>query len=273
MGVQLRWSQQFATFLLVYFVYGDGNYYLYPSSYCSYETQGPYPASTTNPVCIDLENSPSPIQTECNVLAESICRIILRDNFTVVLTIWASLQLTWVTMLLFVQLVQISRAKTTYESMRGHTNQNSPLMEATTAALIAGTSSMDGAQLTENESGREYHEAHGHAHRRKEGCFSQWKKLLGLDTFVATAHGSLAGGRRSQRRMNPFSRGVVTNCRDFWCDPAPYFGQREVGASMLDGNVVNYTKMYETPPRLKMYRSQHTANEDMYHSLGDDDAV
>ena len=214
-----------------------------------------------------------PRQIRCNLLAESICSIILRDNFTVVLTIWASLQLTWVTMLFFVQLVQISRAKTTYESMRSHASHDSPASEAVTAALIAGTTTMGGAQLTNDDRGPELHGAYRHAHPRREGCFSQWKKLLGLDTFVATAQRGLEGGRRTQRRMNPFSRGFVTNCKDFWCDPAPYFGQREVGTAMLNGNVVNYARMYETPPRLKMHMAQSNGNEGVYHSLDNYDAV
>lgn len=176
-------------------------------------------------------------------------------------------------MLLFVQLVQISRAKTTYESMRGHASHDSPAAEAVTAALIAGTTSMGGAQLTNNGRGPDTHGAHEHAHPRREGFLSQWKKLLGLDTFVATAQGGLEGGRRSQRQINPFSRGLVTNCKDFWCDPAPYFGQRKVGAAMLDGNTVNYARMYETPPRLKIHGPQRTGNEGMYHSLENDDIV
>ena len=227
----------------------------------------------TNAICVDLQNSPPTVQTRCNLLAESICGIILRDNFTVVLAIWAGLQLTWVTMLLIVQLVQISRARTTYESMRSHATHESSTTESLTAALIAGTTSMGGAQLTSDDRGPNTYGAYGHAHPRREGCFPQWKKLLGLDTFVVTAQGSLEGGRRSQRRMNPFSRGLVTNCKDFWCDPAPYFGQREVGAALLDGNIVNYTRMYESPPRLKIQGPQRIEERNIYHSLGNDNVV
>ncbi len=56
---------------------------------------------------------------ECNVLSASLCRIVNADSYTVLLAIWASLQLTWVTMLLFVQFAQVSRAMTTYENMFG----------------------------------------------------------------------------------------------------------------------------------------------------------
>ena len=162
------------------------------------------------------------------------------------LAAWATLQLTWVTMLLAVQFVQISRAKTTYESMRGRTEHSSRASEALTAALTSGSTSMAGAQLLHSSM------PHGHSHpHHHEGCFAQWKKLLGLDTFLATAQDGLESGSRRRRGRHAFSRGIVTNCRDFWCDPAPVFGKRELGDAMLDGKVVNYARMYEVPPRMR----------------------
>lgn len=182
-----------------------------------------------------------------------------------VLAIWAAIQLTWVTMLLIVQLIQIARAMTTFESMGGRIQHGSQASEAITAALTAGSTSMDDAQLTQTGMGPDPALSSGHrrGHARKEGCFSQWIKLLGLDTFVATASGEV----RSKRRGNPFSRGVITNCKDFWCDPAPYFGKRENGAAMLGGDVVNYSRMYETPPRMKARRSRQDDEGGMYHSV------
>ena len=174
-------------------------------------------------------------------------------------------------MLLLVQLVQIARALTTFESMRGQMHGRSQAAEAITSALTAGTTSMEGAQMTGPGMGP--NPADGHrAHRQKEGCFATWKKLLGLDTFVATAAGGLeSNGRR--RRGNPYSRGIIINCKDFWCDPAPYFGRRENGMAMLDGDVVNYTRIYETPPRMKLRRPQQGGDGGMYHSLGTEDSV
>ena len=178
-------------------------------------------------------------------------------------------------MLLFVQMVQIARATTTYESMHGRIEHGSRASQVFTSALTAGTTSISGAQLSSTGMGPDpaLHEGHGHGHAHKDGCFAQWKKLLGLDTFVATAQGGLESGSRSSRRQNPFSRGVVTNCKDFWCDPAPYFGTRETGAAALDGDVVNYARMYETPPRMKLRRPRQDDHEGVYHSVGDDNAV
>ena len=173
-------------------------------------------------------------------------------------------------MLMAVQLTQVARAVTTYESMRGHMHGSSQAAEAITSALTAGSTSLEGAQLN---GAPDPISAGGHRpHRQKEGCFATWKKLLGLDTFVATASEGLEGTSR-RRRGNPYSRGMITNCKDFWCDPAPYFGKRENGVAMLDGDVVNYTKMYETPPRMKLHRPQQDREGGMYHSVGTEDAV
>lgn len=131
---------------------------------------------------------------------------------------------------------------------------------------------MSGAQLTSTGLGPNP-AVPSAPHPHKEGCLGQWKKLLGLDSFVATAQGSLDGGRGSRRRGNPFSRGVVTNCKDFWCDPAPYFGKRETGTAMLGGDVINYTRMYEAPPRMKLRRPRQDLVDGMYHSVGSDEAV
>ena len=162
-------------------------------------------------------------------------------------------------MLFVVQLIQIARGITTYESMRGLPDHASRASEVVTAALTTGSTSMDGAQPS----------VHGHTHGRQEGCFGQWKKLLGLDTFLATAQGEI--DRKSTRPRNSFSRGVLTNCRDFWCDPAPVFKARETGAAILDGEAVNYTRMYETPPRMKMKRSRVGDEEALYHSVHTED--
>lgn len=222
----------------------------------------------------DIQDIPAPVNPHCNVLSEDICTYVLRDPFTIVVAIWTCLQLLWVTMLMIVQFVQISRALTTYESMRGPMHQSTQAAAAITSALTAGSTSMDGAQLNNAGVGPNPAIPGGHRpHAKKEGCFAQWKKLLGLDTFVATATGGYEGGGRSRSRGNPFSRGLITNCKDFWCDPAPVFRRRENGAAMLGGEVVNYTRMYETPPRMKLRRPRQEGDGGMYHSVGDEDAV
>lgn len=195
-----------------------------------------------------------------------------------VLTIWAALQMTWVTMLLFVQLVQISRAMTTYENMRGTSHSHgSKASEAITSALAAGTLSMNGAELGPGGRGPDpalppTHATDGHHHHPKQGCFSQWKKILGVDTFVETARGIEGGTPRSQRNRNAFSRGCVGNCKDFWCDPAPIFGNRDNGVAMLGGEPINYTTVYESP-RLGMISGTRQVNGSAYQRVAVDDTV
>lgn len=187
-----------------------------------------------------------------------------------ILTVWAALQLVWVIMLLIVQLLQIARAQTTWESMRGRIDHESRAAEAINSALVAGTPSMSGAALSGRPgSDPEREPSSRRTQARRDGWFSTCIKLLGVDTFVVTAQ----GGVRFRRKGNPFSRGAITNCKDFWCDSAPYFTRREPGSAMLDRQVVNYMRMYETPPRKKARRSPNGGEEGGYLSIGSEDAV
>ncbi|KAK4244227.1 hypothetical protein C7999DRAFT_17487 [Corynascus novoguineensis] len=196
---------------------------------------------------------------ECNVLAPNLCRVVNADSYSLLLAIWASLQLTWVSMLLFVQFLQVSRAMTTYENMYG--------VNTRPAASLASAFTSTGAPLdpsTAPPAGSEvgpHAPPHGHDHRHRHGgILKHWGRLLGVDTFIETARGRGAaagttgkrGGRGSQR--NPFSKGCLANCKDFWCDPAPVFGRRETGAAVLGGQPVNYTELYEAPAVMEVLR-------------------
>ncbi|KAL8775315.1 MAG: hypothetical protein Q9209_000322 [Squamulea sp. 1 TL-2023] len=244
-------------------------------AYC----EGLYGVNTVNSVADALRNTtnlqllPPPANVQCNLLPEELCSLVLRDTFTVVLGLWCTLQLTWMIMLFVVQSVQIARAMTTWESMRGHHLQHSsPATQAITSAITAGTTSLSGASLTNTGMGPDpaiSSASEGPVHSHKEGCFAQWKKLLGLDTFIATATGN--SGRK--KRGNPFSRGIIINCKDFWYDPAPYFGRRETGSAMLNGEVINYTRMYETPSRIRIRRPRDDQVNGTYQSVTTEDAV
>src|SRR6202044_3349753 len=71
-------------------------------------------------VMFHVEALPSPTNTECKIISPAICGIVVRDSWTIILTTWSTLQLVWVTMLVVVQLVQISRNQTTFENMKRH---------------------------------------------------------------------------------------------------------------------------------------------------------
>lgn len=50
-----------------------------------------------------------------------------------------------------------------------------------------------------------------------------------------------------RKKKNPYSKGYMQNCKDFWCDPSPMFGRRENGDAMFGGERINYTEVYESP--------------------------
>ncbi|OQE42271.1 hypothetical protein PENCOP_c004G00141 [Penicillium coprophilum] len=221
--------------------------------------------------CIPYINSlPAPTNPTCNVINDTLCDYASRDPFTLVLNVWITLQLVWVTMLCAVQLVQISRNQTTYENMRGHQIDRSyPSSQAFASAMTAGTTSMEAAGLSASGQGPNPALRGPPEPRRKHGCIQQWSSLLGIDAFWTTAKDGLRDGPQAARPRNPFSRGVVTNCRDFWCDPAPLFGKRQTGAAMLGGEVINYHDMYETP--MRMHTGNRTGEGSGYRSVAGED--
>jgi len=223
---------------------------------------------------IDFEAIQETGDPKCNILGEGLCRVVNSDPYTLVLVIWATLQLTWVTMLMFVQFVQISRALTTYENMRGSHHSHGKASDAITSALTTGAASWSGAQVGSAGMGPDPAlpptHAPGHHHHHKAGCLAQWKKILGVDTFVDTALDAYGGNKnRPRQSRNPFSNGCLGNCKDFWCDPAPIFGKRENGSALLGGQPVDYTAMYESP-RLATRRR---GGGEAYEAVAADDNV
>jgi palmitoyltransferase len=160
-------------------------------------------------------------------------------------------------MLLFVQFIQISRAMTTYENMFG-VNTRSPASLA--SAFTSTGAPLDPGQQPAPPSGSDVgpHAPGGHHGHRHGGILKHWGRLLGVDTFIETARGrgAATGAAGRKKNRNPFSRGCLANCRDFWCDPAPVFGQRETGAAVLGGQAVNYTEMYESPAVMEAVRGR-----------------
>jgi hypothetical protein len=215
-------------------------------------TRSTTPFSAPKLTTPDLELLPTPTEAEaeCTLLAYDLCSIFNKDPFTIVLSIWASFQLTWVSMLLVVQLIQVARNLTTYESMRGHLNSHTPA-EALNTFVTTGDTSQDVAPGATGETANGFGSGQdtGEGAKRKQpkrSIWDQWKRLLGLDTFVTIAlNGSQAPEARN--RGNPFSRGVFTNCKDFFCDGAPVFKGKESGYARLGGERVDYTRLYEVP--------------------------
>lgn len=214
-----------------------------------------------------LPAPPEEAAAQCNILTPSICSFVLRDPWTVALTFWGCLQLVWVTMLIVVQSVQISKNQTTYENMKRHEHSSSPRLpvlpqhrhQITQGATSATTSLNDTAAAATRINP---------IPRRPDGCLTRWKKLIGLDAFLATASDA-SHGTLQPRNRNPFSRGCIGNCRDFWLDPAPLFGKRNNGEGYLGGEVVDYTRLYDVPLRL---RGGGRGRGMVYESVADHDA-
>lgn len=197
---------------------------------------------------------PESESSECAILSESLCKVVSADPYMVLLGIWATLQLTWVSMLIFVQFIQVARAMTTYENMYG-------IQDGSSGGLGSAFTST-GAPLDPNHpdagvppsaaddplGARKGH--HGHKHR---SFLQQWSRILGVDTFIETATGrGAATGKKMRKKQNPYSQGYVQNCRDFWCDPAPTFGRRENGDAQFGGERINYTEVYESPAAMAL---------------------
>jgi palmitoyltransferase len=181
----------------------------------------------------------------CTFISPGVfCATLQADPFTLIITLWTGLQLVWVAMLLTVQLLQIARGLTTYEAMTPPKPlaHRGPALVTTTDANLSTPS---GSAAAADPHAGHNHGPGGHKH----GPLDAWKRLLGVDTFMAVAvqgRGAKQGPRSAVLR-NPFSRGFLTNCSDFWVSGEPWFASQEQGAARLGGERVNYTDMYEVP--------------------------
>lgn len=209
---------------------------------------------------------PAPADATCNILNPDLCSIVLRDPWTVSLTIWNCLQLIWITMLLIVQSVQISKNVTTFENMKRHSHDASHPGHGPGFAHGRPVSHLPPSAAGSLNDTAAASSRLRPAPRRPDSFLTRWKKLLGLDAFMATASDFPTDASGRTGRRNPYSRGMVRNCKDFWCDPAPLFGRRNNGEGFLDGEVVDYAHMYETPLRTRRRRG---AGGMEYRSVGD----
>jgi hypothetical protein len=213
-----------------------------------------------------LDILPHPEGQSCNILNDRLCAVLNSDPFTVALTIWTTLQLVWVTMLLVVQLVQIMRGLTTFEAMSAHKHDHG-LGDAVTNFVATGTTSADTAGVTGGDRGPDP-AASKHPPHEKRGFFKQLGHMLGFDTFMATAlFGKKAKEQQRRNRSNPFSMGILQNCRDFWLDPAPIFGSRLNGEGMLGGEKVDYTSMFDVPITARRTVRQEDGQQTSYAAV------
>lgn len=164
--------------------------------------------------------------------------------FTLAVAAWATLQLTWTSILLIGQLMQIARQMTTFEvsnlSRHGFMGGRGVSMAMQqghqhTGAGVGVSNDEDDPSGGAHVGHSHGPGGHGHSHNRSlsaNGCFGFILRLLGLDRFT---RGKAASALVSAKQTtNPFDMGITGNCSDFWTK-----GQ-EVG--------VQYEILYDVPP-------------------------
>lgn len=173
---------------------------------------------------------------ECSILPNFLCTAFQVSPFTSVLMIWCLLQLSWVVLLVFVQLVQISRGVTSNEAINlqrfgsygGEEFSSLPQDHRVNHRLMLEK------MATANPT-------------RERRCWSPLFRLIGLDLFLSTASSAVHDGNRNS--SNPANYGFFTNCSDFWAPNGDYniFKAPKGAIGSLGGQSVDYTKLWEYP--------------------------
>lgn len=186
--------------------------------------------------------SPSEISPSCP-LPGDLCAITAHDTFLVSVAAWATLQLTWTSVLLASQLWQVARQMTTLEvsnlgrygfmggrggaslsGQMGHRHQRAD-------SVLPGVDTEDAALVSEPGAASTTGVVHRHS-GVCAGCGTGFlMNLLGFDRF--TKGKAVDGLTRASKASNPFDMGIVGNCRDFWTKG------RELG--------VEYETLYDVP--------------------------
>lgn len=226
---------------------------------------------------------PETMSTTC-LFPSSICAAANFDVRTFVVTIWATIQISWTSIVLASHLYQITRNITTYELSNlgryGHMGSRgisaaaqegfmAEHQHATAASQNAanGDATAPGAPTP----GGHVHgpacnhgRGHGHTHNPLKICAGLIGRLLpntllaivGLDLYTrgGGAEGIVRATTDKGKGTNPFDVGIIRNCTDFWTR----------GKTLQ----VDYEKLYELPnegfpallaKRRKMKESQKEA--------------
>ncbi|KAI9300564.1 DHHC palmitoyltransferase-domain-containing protein, partial [Cunninghamella echinulata] len=167
------------------------------------------------------------------LLGEIICGYFEFDTWTLSLTIWVLIQLSWSLFLLGVQLYQIAVATTTNESANAHRysymnqNQNNNTLpvhsnDLATAASIPTT---------------------GHHHGGGVAGFLPCLQLF-AGARALHRHRNHQGNHRNK---NPFDHGCIKNCVEFWTEEIDYSDKKKQSSSQQHHSTsfVNWYKVYD----------------------------
>ncbi|BGP43424.1 palmitoyltransferase akr1 [Rhodotorula kratochvilovae] len=184
-----------------------------------------------------------PPTASCPSLSPTLlCMSLLYDPFALLVSFWASLQLTWTIILLAAQLWQVARQLTTLEQsnlgrygyMGGKPGVSGAAQQGAVEKWTAARASAHDAQAMGDagDGGEDDPASLAHAPARADtsspsagsprakGRMAFLLRLLGLDRFLSSSSSSSSGAsrrsRRDQQGSNPFDLGPWTNCADFW---------------------------------------------------------
>lgn len=176
-------------------------------------------------------NAPALDPTTFCILPSTLCVASHYDAFALGIILWATLQLSWTSILLGAQLWQIARQMTTLEVSNvgryGFMGGQPSVANAAHSHHGSATASLVDQQHVHGDSCD--HSAAGARPKKKSSSFLL--KILGIDRF--TSGKAAEGLAKSGKVSNPFDLGLIKNCGDFWTRG------RELG--------VDYERLYEVP--------------------------
>lgn len=148
-------------------------------------------------------------------LGSTVCSYFAYDTWTLALTLWICLQLSWSVGLLFVQSYQIAVATTTNESANAHrygymNHDDAGMMAQVAAGPGGGLAGSDGPGIMSSVAG-------GHRHHHHAG----FCPCLQLFAGARALHKARSRRRQLGRgRANVFDQGCWANCIEFWSNDA-----------------------------------------------------
>lgn len=183
-------------------------------------------------------------KTSCHFLNDELCVGFQEHHFLFNLMVWTTFQMIWIMFLVCVQTFQICKGLTTYEfSLLDNKNKIDESNNSTTLP----------PEMRGNS-----HKQFGHRHNGYNMC----ARLIGLDQFLLTLKLSIESlvSRTHHSTFSPLDAleiptdyGIKRNWLDFW-----FLGDVSLrnlfylpieGENCLNGQLVDYYKLYEYPPK------------------------
>ncbi|KTW25902.1 hypothetical protein T552_03176 [Pneumocystis carinii B80] len=191
----------------------------------------------------------SELSKKCFAFLKLLCEPFLLDPFTFVLALWTFLQLIWVTLLLIVQLFQISHSITTNEARNldkygfmGKIEQDFYKKDA--AYMLNSTLS---------NSDVESH--HYCSHKKRYRMLLMLSRFLGIHHFLKIISIFSKSVSLINNTKNPFNHGIVSNCKDFWSSGTGEISVLDFtnkkkhsyteGSAYINGQLINYYYLYD----------------------------